>query len=369
MEKGNEVETRYRSSGSEDMAEFQRASIVSNDTSTEFEEGKQKILSSLPTDLKHDFRKVCFTKWEEKYYSIMQLSPYDVSPGQVRDEWMQMYHKRNKAGKPFCRLVYWYGSDIGEAFSLIPATRIISYENGLEKGVDKIPSDIERKLRNGRRLTTKEKVLINGHEEAKKDLCLLPLERSPWLFDFKEEHEKDLDYSDCYSSIESRVKGSFKRQKGNLKKESDVVNGSNIQHKENDDSDDSDKEVLSCSPSHQNNTCINSIPPDSVGASKNLRKRERSSFCNEIGKDKKINLNENEGQEQDSGNEIDVHVSVKPLPPKSIDNSDGGHKRYSLKILQNGKVKTDSELHFVGNDTVTKKLKDKRITLNLVFKI
>ena len=58
-----------------------------------FEEGKKKILSSLPKEVTQDFRKVCFAKWNGQYQCVLQLSPYDIPPGAVREQWMRMYHE------------------------------------------------------------------------------------------------------------------------------------------------------------------------------------------------------------------------------------------------------------------------------------
>lgn len=59
----------------------------------EFENEKKKILQSLPEDYTSWFKVVGFAKWKSKYLPAMVVSPYDVAPGRVRDQWMAMYNK------------------------------------------------------------------------------------------------------------------------------------------------------------------------------------------------------------------------------------------------------------------------------------
>jgi hypothetical protein len=58
-----------------------------------FEKEKERILSSLPAEVVSDFKQLGFTKWEGRYQCVLQLGPYHVSPGEVREKWMQMYNE------------------------------------------------------------------------------------------------------------------------------------------------------------------------------------------------------------------------------------------------------------------------------------
>ncbi len=64
-----------------------------------FEKEKENVLSSLPAEITEDFRKVCFAKWNGKYFCVLQLSPYDLPPGDVRNQWMSMYKDVSKNEK------------------------------------------------------------------------------------------------------------------------------------------------------------------------------------------------------------------------------------------------------------------------------
>jgi hypothetical protein len=57
-----------------------------------FEKEKKELLERIPNDVKKDFRSVCFTKWTSGFLPSMQLGPFDVRPGEVRDQWMSMFH-------------------------------------------------------------------------------------------------------------------------------------------------------------------------------------------------------------------------------------------------------------------------------------
>ena len=58
-----------------------------------FQKEKQRIMSLIPMEIINDFKEIGFTKWDGRYLCILQLGPYDVSPGEVRDQWMQMFEE------------------------------------------------------------------------------------------------------------------------------------------------------------------------------------------------------------------------------------------------------------------------------------
>lgn len=71
-------------------------SIESNDKvrhiqAIKFQKEKESILSSIPKEVTNDFRKIGFAKWDGQYQYVLQLGPYDVCPGPVRDLWMKMF--------------------------------------------------------------------------------------------------------------------------------------------------------------------------------------------------------------------------------------------------------------------------------------
>lgn len=56
-----------------------------------FEEEKANILDQIPKDIVNDFRTCGFAKWNKEFLPCMQLGPYDVAPGLIRDQWMDMF--------------------------------------------------------------------------------------------------------------------------------------------------------------------------------------------------------------------------------------------------------------------------------------
>ena len=57
-----------------------------------FEKQRDDVMGRIPEDVKNDFRKVGFAKWGKEFLPVMQMSPYEVAPGGVRDQWMEMFH-------------------------------------------------------------------------------------------------------------------------------------------------------------------------------------------------------------------------------------------------------------------------------------
>jgi len=71
-------------------------SIESNDKvrhiqAIKFQKEKESILSSIPKEVTNDFRQIGFAKWDGQYQYVLQLGPYDVCPGPVRELWMKMF--------------------------------------------------------------------------------------------------------------------------------------------------------------------------------------------------------------------------------------------------------------------------------------
>ena len=56
-----------------------------------FDEEKQGVMAQVPKENKALFNQVGFAKWGKGYLPAMAVSPYDVPPGDIRDQWMKMY--------------------------------------------------------------------------------------------------------------------------------------------------------------------------------------------------------------------------------------------------------------------------------------
>jgi len=126
------------------------------------------------------FRELGFAKWNRMFLPIIELGPYHVPPGPVRNEWIERFEKKNQAP----RLVYWYGStrnDLSSSFSFLSPNAIISYEQGLQQGRDQLSSNIQKKVASGKELTAKEDARVKGLAELKEESVLSKKGRLRWL--------------------------------------------------------------------------------------------------------------------------------------------------------------------------------------------
>ncbi len=63
-----------------------------NEVKKEFEAKKADILEQIPEVYKQRFRQIGFSMWSKSViYPILILSPFDVPPGPVRQQWMKMF--------------------------------------------------------------------------------------------------------------------------------------------------------------------------------------------------------------------------------------------------------------------------------------
>eukprot|EP00588_Corethron_pennatum_P000533 CAMPEP_0194293106 /NCGR_PEP_ID=MMETSP0169-20130528/47165_1 /TAXON_ID=218684 /ORGANISM="Corethron pennatum, Strain L29A3" /LENGTH=575 /DNA_ID=CAMNT_0039041505 /DNA_START=37 /DNA_END=1764 /DNA_ORIENTATION=- len=145
----------------------------------EFKLEKEALLKQVDKSVKDDFREVGFAKWQRSWLPIIQLGPYDVSPGPVRNGWMKIFKKTNKAP----RLVYWYGSPrhLSKSFSFMNENAIVSYDEGIKQNHDKLSKKITKKLSTGSKLTAAENYTVTGLAELKDESALAKEERTGWL--------------------------------------------------------------------------------------------------------------------------------------------------------------------------------------------
>ena len=69
----------------------------------------------------------------------------------------------------------------------------MTFEQGVEKGYDKLPQSTQKKLKAGKSLTANEENHKNALEDLEKDRQLPSEERVKWMLQFQEEH------MDCFS--------------------------------------------------------------------------------------------------------------------------------------------------------------------------
>ena len=54
---------------------------------------KESILKQIDQSVKDDLWNVGFAKWRRRWLTIVQLGPYNIGPGPVGDDWMELFHK------------------------------------------------------------------------------------------------------------------------------------------------------------------------------------------------------------------------------------------------------------------------------------
>ena len=124
------------------------------------------------------------------------------------------------------RLIYWYGTEnLEEGYSFYQANKIVSHDKGLEKGNDKVPPGIQKKLDGNKKLTKTDKQIVKGLEQIAEDAQLEPSERVAWLPEWAEDWEDDDNFDDKLEEDEeedeledddsrSKKKGGNKSKKG-----------------------------------------------------------------------------------------------------------------------------------------------------------
>jgi len=106
---------------------------------------------------------------------IIQLSPYDIPCGPVRDDWMEMYNR----DKELQRVVYWYGVD--KEFSFVNGNEIMTYEEGVKKGYHILPDRIKKVMGSNKKISGDDLLLRDGLLEQAGELKLPKEKRVAWL--------------------------------------------------------------------------------------------------------------------------------------------------------------------------------------------
>jgi len=220
-----------------------------------FEKEKQATLSKIPEYIKKDFRQIGFTKWGKQMLPVIELGPYDVEPGCVRNQWIKMFTNCTRSKRNPSRLVMWYGTvweNRSEAYSFVAKTKVTSYEAGKAKGYHKLPSTLHRKISEGKELTEKEKFYVQGLDQMKKDVELPSDQRIQWMsrftenyeeyFDTDEDEKNDIDKQPLspLASLPPKMKGKL-RKMNKLTKENEVKSKPIEEKTENKEADENNK--------------------------------------------------------------------------------------------------------------------------------
>ncbi|KAL7538830.1 hypothetical protein ACHAXR_008808 [Thalassiosira sp. AJA248-18] len=161
-------------------------------TKDDFEQYKADLLSRVPKSVKSRFREGGFSRWGKDWLPVLELGPFDVEPGPVREMWLEMFDNTQENGRDMTRLVFWYGvkfEDRGQAYSFVQHTKLINYEEGQRKGFCKMPKKIQKKIEKKQKLTKTEEQIRRGLKEIEGDMGRDKPDRAAWMMKFKEDYE------------------------------------------------------------------------------------------------------------------------------------------------------------------------------------
>lgn len=105
-------------------------------------------------------------------------------------------------------LVYWYGNaskGLHRAFSFLPYSKCIMYEDAEAKGLHQLPSTISEKLKCNKKLTLTERFMADAWKEMDIHLQKKPNERKTFRHR-KEDHTLIQDGSMLLAEVESLLK-------------------------------------------------------------------------------------------------------------------------------------------------------------------
>lgn len=121
---------------------------------------------------------------------------------------MPIFYQTQASGREMTRLVLWYGvkfEDRGQAYSFLPETKIVPYEEGQRNGYCKISSKIQQKIEKKLKLTKTEEQIRRGLIEIEADMARDKSDRAAWMMQFKEDYE--------YAEEEAATKSNKKKKK------------------------------------------------------------------------------------------------------------------------------------------------------------
>ena len=111
---------------------------------------------------------------------------------------------------------------MASAFSFLPAKSVISYEEGVKKGHDKLPLKLQKKINAGKKITAGEELKKRGLEEIAEDAKLPKEERQKWLFEFEEEYELEEELEELEEEILIEEPPPKKKSKKTKKDDNDL---------------------------------------------------------------------------------------------------------------------------------------------------
>lgn len=214
--------------------------MESDEARKAFEKEREKILKDLPDSIKKMFGAIAFGPSafdEDEIVPVLIMNPYHVPPKPVRDVyWFDLYSKTKRSKKlpHLAYLVYHYGADDpDDCYTFIEHKDLISYEDGVAQGYDRLSAEIQTKINDAATsgtcpdLTPEEQMKVRGLEELQEDLAKPPHERrrgvdflERWqvleeeeLKEFGDDDDEDEDDDDDGNRNESSEQPNLKKQK------------------------------------------------------------------------------------------------------------------------------------------------------------
>lgn len=135
------------------------------------------------------------------------------------------------------RLVFWYGvkfEDRGQAYSFLPESKIVHYEEGERMGYCKMPKKIQQKIDKDAKLTKTEEQIRRGLIEIETDMKKDKSERVAWMMKWKEDFEYAEEEEELKSKLARFVEeedAPTKRGPGRPKKEEGTASEVSIKRK------------------------------------------------------------------------------------------------------------------------------------------
>jgi len=170
----------------------------------DFNKEKQEIMRQLPDEMKRQFLQIGFARLDAKsgYKPVIFLSPYDVFYP-VRTPWLGQF-KRATDPQKVPRIVYWYGADVENAFSIVNANNCLSYNKARKKGVAELPKDILQKIKRRKTLSKSEEKLYHSWKQIEGDIDKAPADRIRFEKP-KEDHELVQSGNRLFMEIEAEL--------------------------------------------------------------------------------------------------------------------------------------------------------------------
>mmetsp|Transcript_23674 Transcript_23674/g.55871 ORF Transcript_23674/g.55871 Transcript_23674/m.55871 type:complete len:987 (-) Transcript_23674:1196-4156(-) len=163
------------------------------DARRELEDEKEEIFRRVPRNIQGMWGQVGFAKWNKSYLPVLNLSPYDVPPGPVRQMWMEMFEKMRENGRPLEKmsyLVYWYGEESPQSYYSITAnSNFVKYDDAPAKMKDFAKTAEKKKLDGAKKLSSDDQQRLRGMKQLQEDLKKPFDERKRGDLSFKEGYE------------------------------------------------------------------------------------------------------------------------------------------------------------------------------------